>query len=95
MPKQFTVSPAQMKKAEAACESKGTTCAMLMRNVGSAIAGRISRLVKPCVCAILAGSGNNGGDGFALAHCLKKRGFTVNVILVGSLPKTELAKECY
>ena len=73
MAKQYVVTPSQMKKAEAMCEQKGTSCAVLMRNVGSAIALHISRIVKPCRAAVLVGSGNNGGDGFAVAHNLRKR----------------------
>ena len=61
MAKQYVVTPSQMKKAEAMCEQKGTSCAVLMRNVGSAIALHISRIVKPCRAAVLVGSGNNGG----------------------------------
>ena len=67
MAKRYVVTPSQMKKAEALCEQKGTSCAVLMRNVGSAIALHISRIVKPCRAAVLVGSGNNGGDGFAVA----------------------------
>ena len=95
MPKQFVVTPAQMKTAEAMCEKKGTSCGVLMRNVGSAIARHISRIAKPCRTAVLVGSGNNGGDGFALAHNLRKRGFTPTIIMTGASPKTDLAKECF
>ena len=34
--------------------------------------------------AILAGSGNNGGDGFALACILKEHGYDCTVFTVGS-----------
>ena len=95
MSKQFVVTPAQMKTAEAMCEKKGTSCGVLMRNVGSAIARHISRIAKPCRTAVLVGSGNNGGDGFALAHNLRKRGFTPTIIMTGASPKTDLAKECF
>ena len=84
-----------MKTAEAMCEKKGTSCGVLMRNVGSAIARHISRIAKPCRTAVLVGSGNNGGDGFALAHNLRKRGFTPTIIMTGASPKTDLAKECF
>ena len=95
MAKQYVVTPSQMKKAEAMCEQKGTSCAVLMRNVGSAIALHISRIVKPCRAAVLVGSGNNGGDGFAVAHNLRKRGFSPLIVLVGSAPKTDLAIDCF
>lgn len=64
-------------------------------NVGSAIALHISRIVKPCRAAVLVGSGNNGGDGFAVAHNLRKRGFSPLIVLVGSAPKTDLAIDCF
>lgn len=95
MAKQYVVTPSQMKKAEAMCEQKGTSCAVLMRNVGSAIALHISRIVKPCRAAVLVGSGNNGGDGFAVAHNLRKRGFSPLIVLVASAPKTDLAIDCF
>ena len=41
------------------------------------------------------GSGNNGGDGFAVAHNLRKRGFSPLIVLVGSAPKTDLAIDCF
>ncbi len=37
--------------------------------------------------AILCGAGNNGGDGFAAAHILKKRGWSVQVFFVGKHEK--------
>ena len=39
--------------------------------------------------AILAGSGNNGGDGFALACILKERGFDCRVYTLGSRLSTD------
>ena len=87
MAKQYVVTPSQMKKAEAMCEQKGTSCAVLMRNVGSAIALHISRIVKPCRAAVLVGSGNNGGDGVACARFLKERGCEVRAFLCGNEEK--------
>ena len=39
-------------------------------------------LSKPCV---VCGSGNNGGDGFAIARMLSERGHTVQVCMAGNI----------
>lgn len=41
---------------------------------------------------IVCGSGNNGGDGFAVARLIKDRGFHVEVVFVGN--KESMSEEC-
>lgn len=95
--KHFVVTPAQMKDAEGECERQGVSCAVLMKNVGAAIAKRLDEMLslKNKTVVILAGSGNNGGDGFALARRVSERGARAEIVIVGAMPKTELAKDSY
>ena len=44
---------------------------------------------------ILAGKGNNGGDGLVCARLLKESGFDVSVMLVQGKPATDLAKAAF
>ncbi len=95
--KHFVVTPAQMKAAEGECEHRGTSCAVLMENVGAKIAERLDEMLSLSgkTVVILAGSGNNGGDGFALARRVSERGARAEIVIAGAMPKTELAKDSY
>ena len=42
---------------------------------------------------ILAGKGNNGGDGIVLARYLKNNGYHASLIFPLGLPKTQTARE--
>ena len=78
------VTAAEMKAIDrAAIERCGVPAATLMENAGKAVAGEIIRSIKPCAALVVAGYGNNGGDGFVVARHLLKKGFTVSVILAG------------
>ncbi len=92
----FVVTPDEMKNAEQASEAMGVSCAVLMDNVGRQMAEKISKDfgADNKSVAILCGTGNNGGDGFALAKNLVKLGAKCDVICVGQ-PKTDLAKACF
>ncbi|MCH5324867.1 MAG: NAD(P)H-hydrate dehydratase [Eubacterium sp.] len=91
------VTPEQMKAAERYTEDGGTSCAVLMDNVGRETAEGLSDIVgaggKNIV--ILCGSGNNGGDGFAAGKYLSRKNAKVTVVLVSGQPKTDLAKQCF
>lgn len=58
---------------------------VLMENAGRAMANHISSsypTTQPML--VLAGKGNNGGDGFVIARVLAQRGFQVSVLLCQS-----------
>ena len=57
----------------------------LMENAGKAIADAVAahRSHGGCV-VVVAGPGNNGGDGFVAARLLGERGYKVEVLLVGA-----------
>ena len=64
--------------------------AVLMENAGRAIADAITRRVGPPDgrhVTVLAGTGNNGGDGFVAARVLQDRGFKAEVFVTGDEQK--------
>lgn len=78
------VTAAEMKAIDrAAIERHGVPAATLMENAGRAVADEIAGSVKPCAALVIAGYGNNGGDGFVVARHLLKKGFDVSVVLAG------------
>ena len=56
----------------------------LMRNAGAAIADAVRRRWSPRPVLVLAGPGNNGGDGFIAAERLQAAGWPVRLALLGS-----------
>ncbi len=91
----FIVTNAQMKSAEAECDTRFLSYSQMMNNAGNAVAERIIEDNKPCRAAVLCGSGNNGGDGFVIAARLLEKGFETSVILVNGDPKTDCAREYF
>lgn len=85
-----TVTSAQMRELDARMirefEVPGE---VLMERAGAGVAdfvqclSRMSGCVKPYVL-LLAGRGNNGGDAFVAARCLKENGFDVEAWLAGT-----------
>ena len=61
----------------------------LMENAGKGCSEFIHQeLLKPhSKVAIFCGSGNNGGDGFVIARCLKNRGYKICIFLLGNPDK--------
>ena len=69
------VTPDQMRRIEYRSEALGVSKAALMQNAGLAIARRIRQLHAPLYgvpVLILAGPGNNGGDGIVAAQWLQR-----------------------
>lgn len=89
----YIVSNAQMKAAEADCDSRFISYSEMMNNAGSAVAKSIIENNAPRLAAVMCGAGNNGGDGFVIARLLAERGFKVRVILVNGEPRTDCARE--
>lgn len=64
----------------------------LMRRAGKAAAEWIAENIGKTHAVILAGPGNNGGDAIACALELKNMDWSVELVLPGGMPKSELAR---
>ena len=72
-------TPQDMALIDAAAPSCGVSGLVLMENAGAAVARAIVRRFRPCRVLVLAGPGNNGGDGYVAARRLAERGWPVAV----------------
>lgn len=61
----------------------GIPASVLMENAGRAVTDAIREIVQGKKVMILAGYGNNGGDGLVTARHLINKGYEVDVFLVG------------
>src|ERR1051326_8304121 len=78
------LSNAEMAEADRLTIAGGIAGLMLMENAGSAIAQAVAARQSPgSRVVVLAGPGNNGGDGFVAARLLAERGYAVKVLLLG------------
>ncbi len=74
---------AEMTEADRLTIAGGTAGIELMENAGRAVADAASALLQGRRVVIVAGPGNNGGDGFVAARHLAERGYSVRVSFVG------------
>ncbi|MGH2340005.1 NAD(P)H-hydrate dehydratase [Segnochrobactraceae bacterium EtOH-i3] len=78
------LTPAEMGRADAAAIAGGVPGFDLMMAAGTAVADVVSaRFRTGSRVLVLAGPGNNGGDGFVAAEVLRRRGMRVQVMLLG------------
>jgi NAD(P)H-hydrate epimerase len=82
------VLPEQMNAIDAcAIKEYGIPGLLLMENAASAVVSEAASMLGGCRgrrVVVLAGRGNNGGDGFAAARLLHCKGADVHVYLIGS-----------
>jgi ADP-dependent NAD(P)H-hydrate dehydratase / NAD(P)H-hydrate epimerase len=82
------LSNAEMGEADRLTIAGGIAGLTLMENAGRAVAQAVStRQSSGSRVVVLAGPGNNGGDGFVAARLLVEQGYAVKVLLVGALDK--------
>ena len=76
------LTSAEMGRADRLTIAAGTPGFALMLSAGQAVAGAAMDLVEEGPILVVAGPGNNGGDGFVAAAELAARGREVSVILL-------------
>ena len=87
----FLLNVAQTRAAEQAAAAAGISPQRLMENAGAAAAKAVAGFytLPGLRAVVVAGNGNNGGDGFVVARKLKEYGAQVAVLLVMGMPATE------
>jgi hydroxyethylthiazole kinase-like uncharacterized protein yjeF len=79
------LTPAEMAEADRLAIAAGISGSTLMENAGHAVADAVAaRHASGASVAVVAGPGNNGGDGFVAARVLADRGYRVRVLLYGT-----------
>lgn len=86
-----------MRAAEQAAVAAGTGVDTLMENAGAALAEAVVRFEGSLPVLVIAGPGNNGGDGFVAARHLRARGIAVRVAAM-TAPRSDAAaraRQCW
>lgn len=77
------LTSAEMERADRLTIASGIAGMELMENAGRAVADNVSsRHPAGSLIAVVAGPGNNGGDGLVAARLLRERGHRVRVLLL-------------
>ncbi|HEU5285959.1 MAG TPA: NAD(P)H-hydrate dehydratase [Sphingomicrobium sp.] len=85
------LTAADMAAAEQRAIGAGTSVEQLMERAGTALAEAAFRFAGPRPALVLAGPGNNGGDGYVAAQHLAARGVPVRIAALAE-PRTEAAR---
>src|ERR1700759_4316853 len=78
----------EMADADRRTIAGGVPGIRLMERAGEAVADAVRARFRPdSRIVVVAGPGNNGGDGFVAARLLAERGYPVDVALVGEMAR--------
>ena len=77
------LTTAEMAEADRLTIAGSTPGIALMENASRIVADYVGRILQGHRVVIVAGPGNNGGDGFVAARHLAERGYVVRVSFVG------------
>jgi len=82
------LSNAEMAAADRLALAAGMAGTALMERAGAAVADAVAaRHAVGSRVVVLAGPGNNGGDGFVAARLLAERGYPVHLMLAGEMAR--------
>src|ERR1700691_1511909 len=82
------LSNAEMARADRLTIAGGVAGITLMERAGAAVADAVAaRHPVGSRVVVLAGPGNNGGDGFVAARLLAQRGFSMHLMLAGEVAR--------
>ena len=81
------LTTAEMARADAIAVARGTESFALMQRAGGAVADAAMRMAASGKILVVAGLGNNGGDGFVAASKLAAAGRDVVAMLLGDAAK--------
>lgn len=84
------LTTAQTRAAEGEAVAAGATIAVLMERAGAGVAETALRMGSKRPVLILAGPGNNGGDGYVAARLLAEQGVEVRIAALAP-PKSDAA----
>src|SRR5690242_10966609 len=81
------LTSAEMGEADRLTIAGGIPGMTLMEAAGRAVADAVCLRLEGRKIVVVAGPGNNGGDGFVAGRILAERGHVVRLLLVGSREK--------